>query len=55
MLELSKNIHPNSDLRHSLEYLQDSLSKLFNNENDWSYIIKLSFDDMPKLFDILEK
>ena len=55
VLELSKNIHPNSDLRHSLEYLQDSLSKLFNNENDWSYIIKLSFDDMPKLFDILEK
>jgi hypothetical protein len=55
ILELSKNIHPNPVMRSSLENLLDKFDKLFNNENDWFYINKLSSNLMPILFDILDK
>jgi hypothetical protein len=55
ILELSKNIHPNPVMRSSLENLLIFFDKLFNNENDWSYINKLSCNMMPTLFDVLDK
>jgi hypothetical protein len=42
-------------MRSNLENLLDSFDKLFNNENDWSYINNLSSNMMPTLFDILDK
>jgi hypothetical protein len=55
ILELSKNIHPDPVIRSSLENLLESFNKLFNSENDWSYINRLSSNMMPTLFDILDK
>jgi hypothetical protein len=55
ILELSKNIHPDPLLRSSLENLLESFDKLFTNENDWSYINRLSSNMMTTLFDILDK
>jgi hypothetical protein len=55
ILELSRNIHPDPVMRSNLENLLDSFDKLFNNENDWSYINNLSANMMPTLFDILDK
>ena len=55
IIELSKNIHPNPVIRNSLENLLENFNILFNNENDWSYINKLSSNMMPTLFDILDK
>jgi hypothetical protein len=39
----------------SLENQLDNFNKLFNNENDWSYMNSLSASMMPTLFDILDK
>jgi hypothetical protein len=55
ILELSRNIHPDPVMRSSLENQLDKFNKLFNNENDWSYMNSLSASMMPKLFDILDK
>ena len=42
-------------MRTNLENLLDNFDKLFNNENDWSYMNSLSSSMMPTLFDILDK
>jgi len=55
ILELSRNIHPDPVMRSSLENLLDYFDKLLNNENDWSYINRLSSNMMPTLFNILDK
>jgi len=55
IIEISKNIHPNPDMRTNLENLFERFDKLFNSENDWSYVNKLSCSMMPTLFDILDK
>jgi hypothetical protein len=55
IIELSKNIHPDPVMRSSLENMLEKFNKLFNTENDWSYINNLSCDMMPTLFDILDK
>ena len=55
VVELSKNIHPNPANRSNLEGLFESYNKIFNNENNWSYINKLSSNMMATLFDILDK
>ena len=55
ILELSRNIHPDPVMRSSLENLLDCFNNLFNNENDWSYMNRLSSSMMPTLFDILDK
>ena len=55
ILELSRNIHPDPAMRSSLENLLDYFDKLLNNENDWSYINRLSSNIMPTLFNILDK
>ena len=55
ILDLSRNIHPDPTMRSSLENLLDYFNKLLNNENDWSYINRLSSNMMPTLFNILDK
>jgi len=55
VVELSKNINPNPQARSSLITLLEYFDKLFSNENDWSYVNKLSSNMMPTLFDILDK
>ena len=55
IVELSRNIHPDPAMRSNLENLLDNFDKLFNNENDWSYMNSLSSSMMPTLFDILDK
>lgn len=55
VIELSKNIHPNPEIRGSLVNVMEFFDKLFNNENNWTYINKLSCNIMPSLFDILDK
>ena len=55
IVELSRNIHPDPAMRTNLENLLDNFDKLFNNENDWSYVNRLSSHMMPTLFDILDK
>jgi hypothetical protein len=55
ILELSKNIHPNPEMRSSLKNLFDFFDKLFNNEKDWCYVNKLSVNMMPTLFNVLDK
>jgi hypothetical protein len=55
ILELSKNIDPNPLKRSSLEGLLKYYDKLFNDENDWTYINKLPRNMMSQLFNNLDK
>jgi len=54
-LELSKNIHPNSDKRMSLEKTLETFNKLLNEEENWSFINKLNDSKLEQLFDELTK
>jgi hypothetical protein len=54
-VELSKNISPEPSERNSLEILLENYNKLFNDENDWSFVKKLDSNKMTKLFELLEK
>ena len=40
-VELSKNISPEPSERNSLEILLENYNKLFNDENDWSFVKKI--------------
>jgi hypothetical protein len=50
---LSKNIHPDSSKRESLDHIQENYEKLFNQVKDWSFVKKISIDRMEKLFTLL--
>jgi hypothetical protein len=54
-LELSKNLHPNSDKRMSLEETLNIFNKHLNDENDWSFVNKLDNSKLDKLFDDFSK
>jgi hypothetical protein len=54
-LELSKNIHPNSDKRMSLEKTLETFNKLLNEEENWSFVNKLDSSKLEQLFDELAK
>lgn len=54
-LELSKNLHPDSDKRMSLETTLNVFNKLLNDNNDWNFINKLDNNKLNKLFDDLSK
>jgi hypothetical protein len=54
-LELAKNLTPEPSKRSSLEKLYENYNKLLNNENNWSFVEKLSSNKMPRLFDILNE
>ena len=54
-LELSKNIHPNSDKRMSLEETLNIFNKYLNEENDWSFVNNLDNSKLDQLFDDFSK
>lgn len=51
--ELSKNTHPSPSKRSSLDELFTNYTLLLSDENDWSFVNKMSRDKMPQLFAIL--
>ena len=55
LVELFKNISPNPSKRSSLQQLLKQFDSFLHDENDWSFVNKLSFNALSKLFDILEK
>ena len=54
-LELSKNLHPNSDKRMSLEKTLETFNKLLNDEENWSFVNKLDNFKLEQLFHELAK
>lgn len=54
-LELSKNIHPNSDKRMSLEETLNIFNKYLNNENSWNFVNNLNNLKLEELFDDFSK
>jgi len=54
-LELSKNLHPNSDKRMSLEKTLENFNKLLNEEENWSFVNKLDNSKLEQLFDEFTK
>jgi hypothetical protein len=54
-LELSKNIHPDSNKRMTLEKTNEIVNKLFNEQKDWSFVNNLDNTKLQQLFDTLER
>ncbi len=54
-IELTRNLHPNSDKRMSLEETLNIFNKYLNEENDWKFVNILDNNKLPKLFDELSK
>jgi hypothetical protein len=54
-IELTRNLHPNSDKRMSLEETLNIFNKCLNEENDWKFVNKLDNNKLPQLFDELAK
>ena len=51
--ELCKNVHPNPANRSSLNELFANYNRLLSDENNWSFVNKMSRNKMPQLFSIL--
>ena len=54
-LELSKNLHPDSDKRMTLERTLNIFNKLLNDQEDWSFVNKLDNSKLEQLFDEFAK
>lgn len=54
-LELSKNLHPNSEKRLSLEKTLERFNKLLNEQENWSFVNKLDNSKLEQLFDEFTK
>ena len=54
-LELSKNLHPDSVKRMSLEETSITCNKLLNEQYDWKFVNKLDNSKLEQLFDEFEK
>jgi hypothetical protein len=54
-IELSKNLHPNSEKRMSLNETLNSFNKLLNEQPDWSFVNKLDNSKLEELFDEFSK
>jgi hypothetical protein len=54
-LELSKNLHPDSDKRITLEETLNILNKLLNEQKDWKFVNKLDNSKLEQLFDEIGK
>lgn len=54
-LELSKNLHPDSDKRMSLDNTLNIFNRLLNEENNWDFINKLDNRKLIQLFDEFSK
>ena len=54
-LELSKNLHPNSDRRMTLEETLNIFNKYLNEENNWDFVNKLDNSKLEELFNDFAK
>jgi len=54
-IELTKNLHPDSDKRMSVEETLNLFNKYLNVENNWNFINQLDNNKLPQLFDELQK
>jgi hypothetical protein len=50
-LELSKNLHPDSDKRMTLEATLNIFNKLLNEQDNWNFVNKLDNSKLEQLFD----
>ena len=55
ILELSKNLNPNSDNRMTLEKTLNEFNRLLNDQDDWSFVNSLDNKKINQLFDELSK
>ena len=55
VMELSKNLHPDSDKRLTLEETLTIFNKLLNEQKDWKFVNNLDNNRLPQLFDEFEK
>jgi hypothetical protein len=55
IMELSKNLHPDSDKRITLEETLTIFNKHLNFENDWKFVNNLDNNKLTQLFDEFEK
>jgi hypothetical protein len=54
-IELSKNLHPDSDKRMSLEETLNTFNKLLNEQDNWIFVNKLENCKLEQLFDEFSK
>ena len=54
-LELSKNLHPNSDRRMTLEETLNIFNKYLNEEENWNFVNKLDNSKLEELFNDFAK
>jgi hypothetical protein len=54
-IELTRNLHPDSDKRMSLEETLNTFNKCLHDENDWKFVNNLDNNKLPQLFDELSK
>jgi len=54
-IELTRNLHPDSDKRMSLEETLNVFNKHLNEENDWKFVNNLDNNKLTQLFDELAK
>ena len=54
-LELTRNLHPDSNKRNSLENTLNIFNKYLNEQNDWKFVNNLDNKKLSELFDELEK
>jgi hypothetical protein len=54
-IELSRNIHPNSHKRMSLEETLNIFNKFLNEQDNWSFVNKLDNSKLENLFDEFAK
>ena len=50
-VELSRNLHPNSDKRYTLNETLNIFNKLLNEQDDWSFVNNLDNNKLTRLFD----
>ena len=51
IMELSKNLHPDSNKRMTLEQTLIAFNKHLNDTNDWKFVNNLDNNKLPQLFD----
>lgn len=54
-MELTRNLHPDSDKRLSLEDTLNVFTKYLNEQNDWKFVNELDNTKLSQLFNELEK
>jgi hypothetical protein len=55
VIELAKNLQPNSDKRYTLKETLHLIEQLLNGENNWTFVNRLNHSKMRELFDEFSK